>query len=181
MEVGLAILSTPLTCATPVPDSVARYHTHAVGPNQCCSAAVHHIAAPVSTVWSVVRRFDDPLTSQFATLNDLCYELSSLQDLASRGSWRSILDQVARARKLSLLPKPGGATTTTTSSPPSHHPKWTPSPHRKTNKPETPHMQTLSFFHLGPMEQAFQTLCCIIYRSLFLMSSWIRCIMFFSS
>ncbi|CAL5399171.1 unnamed protein product [Camellia sinensis] len=130
-------LSTPLTCATPVPDSVARYHTHAVGPNQCCSAAVHHIAAPVSTVWSVVRRFDDPLTSQFATLNDLCYELSSLQDLASRGSWRSILDQVARARKLSLLPKPGGATTTTTSSPPSHHPKWTPSTHRKTNKPET--------------------------------------------
>ncbi|KAI7997389.1 Abscisic acid receptor PYL4 [Camellia lanceoleosa] len=51
---------TPLTCATPVPDSVARYHTHAVGPNQCCSAAVHHIAAPVSTVWSVVRRFDNP-------------------------------------------------------------------------------------------------------------------------
>ncbi|CAL5365452.1 unnamed protein product [Camellia sinensis] len=49
---------------------------------------------------------DDPLTSQFATLNDLCYELSSLQDLASRGSWRSILDKVARARKLSLLPKP---------------------------------------------------------------------------
>ncbi|XAR73339.1 hypothetical protein NMG60_11007275 [Bertholletia excelsa] len=49
---------------------------------------------------------DDPLTSQFGTLNDLCYELSSLQDLASRGSWRSILDKVARARKLSLLSKP---------------------------------------------------------------------------
>ncbi|XP_047317688.1 trafficking protein particle complex subunit 12-like [Impatiens glandulifera] len=49
---------------------------------------------------------DDPLTSPFTTLNDLCYELSSLQDLASRGSWRSILDKVDRARKQSLLSKP---------------------------------------------------------------------------
>ncbi|GLT92767.1 hypothetical protein SLE2022_105890 [Rubroshorea leprosula] len=52
---------SPLTCSTtPVPDSVARYHTHPVGPNQCCSAVVQQIAAPVSTVWSVVRRFDNP-------------------------------------------------------------------------------------------------------------------------
>ncbi|KAJ9180522.1 hypothetical protein P3X46_008753 [Hevea brasiliensis] len=51
---------SPLSCATPVPETVARYHTHVVGPNQCCSAAVQHIAAPVSTVWSVVRRFDNP-------------------------------------------------------------------------------------------------------------------------
>ncbi|KAF5750783.1 abscisic acid receptor PYL4 [Tripterygium wilfordii] len=50
----------PLTCTTPVPDNVARYHAHAVGPNQCCSAFVQQIAAPVSTVWSVVRRFDNP-------------------------------------------------------------------------------------------------------------------------
>uniref|UniRef100_A0A5B7BCW8 Putative trafficking protein particle complex subunit 12 n=1 Tax=Davidia involucrata TaxID=16924 RepID=A0A5B7BCW8_DAVIN len=49
---------------------------------------------------------EDPLTNQFGSLNDLCYELSSLQDLACRGSWRSILDKVARARKLSLLSKP---------------------------------------------------------------------------
>ncbi|XP_059641235.1 uncharacterized protein LOC132283314 [Cornus florida] len=48
----------------------------------------------------------DPLTNQFGSLNDLCHELSSLQDLACRGSWRSILDKVARARKLSLLSKP---------------------------------------------------------------------------
>jgi tetratricopeptide (TPR) repeat protein len=48
----------------------------------------------------------DPLNNPFASLNDLCYELSSLQDLASRGSWRSILDKVNRARKLSLLSKP---------------------------------------------------------------------------
>lgn len=49
---------------------------------------------------------DDPLNNPFGSLNDLCYELSSLQDLASRGSWRSILDKVARARSLSLLSKP---------------------------------------------------------------------------
>ncbi|PIN22994.1 hypothetical protein CDL12_04304 [Handroanthus impetiginosus] len=48
------------TAATHVPDHVARYHTHAVGPNQCCSAVTQQIAAPVSTVWSVVRRFDNP-------------------------------------------------------------------------------------------------------------------------
>ncbi|KAF8405976.1 hypothetical protein HHK36_008056 [Tetracentron sinense] len=48
----------------------------------------------------------DPLTNQFNSLNDLGYEISSLQDLASRGSWRSILDKIARARKLSLLQKP---------------------------------------------------------------------------
>ncbi|PIN26337.1 hypothetical protein CDL12_00923 [Handroanthus impetiginosus] len=46
--------------AAHVPDHVARYHTHAVGPNQCCSAVTQQIAAPVSTVWSVVRRFDNP-------------------------------------------------------------------------------------------------------------------------
>ncbi|XP_021908830.1 abscisic acid receptor PYL4 [Carica papaya] len=50
----------PLICAAQVPDAVARHHTHAVGPNQCCSAVVQQISAPVSTVWSVVRRFDNP-------------------------------------------------------------------------------------------------------------------------
>ncbi|XP_027352502.1 abscisic acid receptor PYL4 [Abrus precatorius] len=49
----------PITTPT-VPDVVARYHTHAVAANQCCSAVVQEIAAPVSTVWSVVRRFDNP-------------------------------------------------------------------------------------------------------------------------
>lgn len=46
--------------AAQVPDHVARYHTHAVGPDQCCSAVTQQISAPVSTVWSVVRRFDNP-------------------------------------------------------------------------------------------------------------------------
>lgn len=43
-----------------VPDAVADYHTHAVSENQCCSAVVQEISASVSTVWSVVRRFDNP-------------------------------------------------------------------------------------------------------------------------
>ncbi|KAG2690969.1 hypothetical protein I3843_09G210800 [Carya illinoinensis] len=51
---------SPLTCATKVPENVARFHTHAVGPDQCCSAVIQEVAAPVSTVWSVVRRFDNP-------------------------------------------------------------------------------------------------------------------------
>lgn len=49
---------TPLAC--PVPEAAALYHTYAVGPNQCCSAVVQRIDAPVSTVWSFVRRFDNP-------------------------------------------------------------------------------------------------------------------------
>ncbi|KAL6220056.1 hypothetical protein ACLB2K_007814 [Fragaria x ananassa] len=48
----------------------------------------------------------DPLTSHFTSLNDLAHELASLQDLATRGSWRSILDKVTRARAQSLLTKP---------------------------------------------------------------------------
>ncbi|XP_057475360.1 abscisic acid receptor PYL4-like [Actinidia eriantha] len=43
-----------------MPDDAVLYHTHSVGPNQCCSTAVQVIAAPVAAVWSVVRRFDKP-------------------------------------------------------------------------------------------------------------------------
>ncbi|KAI5670436.1 hypothetical protein M9H77_10800 [Catharanthus roseus] len=43
-----------------VPENVLHYHTHAVGPNQCCSSVVQTILAPIETVWSVVRRFDNP-------------------------------------------------------------------------------------------------------------------------
>lgn len=43
-----------------VPENMLHFHTHAVGPNQCCSAVVQTISAPVETVWSVVRRFDNP-------------------------------------------------------------------------------------------------------------------------
>lgn len=48
----------------------------------------------------------DPLSDQFGSLNDLSHELASLQDLATRGSWRSVVDKVSRARSLSLLKKP---------------------------------------------------------------------------
>ncbi|GFY83479.1 PYR1-like 4 [Actinidia rufa] len=43
-----------------VPDDAIHHHTHAVGPGQCCSAMVQSIAAPVATVWPLVRRFDNP-------------------------------------------------------------------------------------------------------------------------
>ncbi|XP_058183935.1 abscisic acid receptor PYL4 [Rhododendron vialii] len=43
-----------------VPDDAVHYHTHAVGPDQSCSAVSQAVSAPVSTVWSVVRRFDNP-------------------------------------------------------------------------------------------------------------------------
>lgn len=45
-----------------VPEVVARQHEHFVGPNQCCSAVVQSIDAPVDSVWSVVRQFDRPQT-----------------------------------------------------------------------------------------------------------------------
>ncbi|XP_022723798.1 abscisic acid receptor PYL8-like isoform X1 [Durio zibethinus] len=37
-----------------------RHHRHETGENQCCSALVKHIKAPVPLVWSLVRRFDEP-------------------------------------------------------------------------------------------------------------------------
>ncbi|EEF41501.1 abscisic acid receptor PYL4 [Ricinus communis] len=50
----------PLSWDAAVPDYVSCYHTRSVGPDQCCSAVFKIINAPVSTVWSVVRRFDNP-------------------------------------------------------------------------------------------------------------------------
>lgn len=50
----------PVT-ADSLPEGLLHHHTHAVAPNQCCSAAVQAIGdAAVETVWSVVRRFDRP-------------------------------------------------------------------------------------------------------------------------
>ncbi|XP_015087369.1 abscisic acid receptor PYL4-like [Solanum pennellii] len=51
---------TPIPCTTQVPDSITSHHTHFVSPNQCCSAVIQRISAPISTVWSVLRRFDNP-------------------------------------------------------------------------------------------------------------------------
>lgn len=41
-------------------EGAACHHAHMVGPNQCCSVVIQAIESPVSTVWSVVRRFDNP-------------------------------------------------------------------------------------------------------------------------
>ncbi|XP_019151172.1 PREDICTED: abscisic acid receptor PYL4-like [Ipomoea nil] len=43
-----------------LPDSLLQYHIHAVGPNQCCSAVVQEVSAPLDAVWALVRRFDNP-------------------------------------------------------------------------------------------------------------------------
>jgi len=39
---------------------IRRHHRHEPGENQCSSALVKHIKAPVPLVWSLVRRFDQP-------------------------------------------------------------------------------------------------------------------------
>ncbi|KAK8939627.1 Abscisic acid receptor PYL8 [Platanthera guangdongensis] len=39
---------------------VRRYHRHDTRENQCSSALVKHIKAPIHLVWSLVRRFDQP-------------------------------------------------------------------------------------------------------------------------
>ncbi|KAL4020088.1 hypothetical protein IC575_018854 [Cucumis melo] len=76
---------------SPSPDS----HSHSTSDPETLTTGIENL-----TISS------DPLTTQFGSLNDLAHDLSSLQDLATRGSWRSILDKVARARALSLLQKP---------------------------------------------------------------------------
>lgn len=63
-------------------------------------------ATPADLQPSSISTPDHPLNNAFGSLNDICYELSSLQDLACRGSWKTILDKVARARTQSLLSKP---------------------------------------------------------------------------
>lgn len=55
-----ATAQTIWTPSISVPDDALHYHSHAAGPGQCCSAVVQTVAAPVSAVWSVVRRFDNP-------------------------------------------------------------------------------------------------------------------------
>ncbi|KAD3067667.1 hypothetical protein E3N88_35547 [Mikania micrantha] len=48
-------------CATNrIPASIGGHHNQHVGQNQCCSAIIQIVNAPVATVWSVVRRFDNP-------------------------------------------------------------------------------------------------------------------------
>ncbi|XAR52239.1 hypothetical protein NMG60_11020197 [Bertholletia excelsa] len=41
-------------------EHIRRHHRHQPAENQCSSALVKHIKAPVQRVWSLVRRFDQP-------------------------------------------------------------------------------------------------------------------------
>eukprot|EP01018_Ginkgo_biloba_P027156 Gb_16166 [translate_table: standard] len=43
-------------------EAVGRFHSLTARGNQCCSMVIRRIHAPVSVVWSVVRRFDEPQT-----------------------------------------------------------------------------------------------------------------------
>lgn len=47
-------------CAISESEYIRRHHKHELGENQCSSALVKHIRAPVHLVWSLVRRFDQP-------------------------------------------------------------------------------------------------------------------------
>ncbi|KAI3735014.1 hypothetical protein L6452_14499 [Arctium lappa] len=43
-----------------LPEDLHHHHTHVVGYNQCSSAVIQSISAPMETIWSIVRRFDNP-------------------------------------------------------------------------------------------------------------------------
>ncbi|PWA77030.1 Polyketide cyclase/dehydrase [Artemisia annua] len=43
-----------------LPENLHHYHTHAVSHNQCSSIITQTIHAPLDTVWSIVRQFDNP-------------------------------------------------------------------------------------------------------------------------
>ncbi|KAK7300482.1 hypothetical protein RJT34_11326 [Clitoria ternatea] len=59
-QVQTAPSARRLLAKTGVPEMVARHHAHVVGPDQCCSVVIQPIDAPASSVWPVVRRFDNP-------------------------------------------------------------------------------------------------------------------------
>lgn len=61
---------------------------------------------PANTAGAAADVEDDPLSSPYTSLNSHCNDLSTLQDLACRGAWRTVIDKVARSRSLSLLSKP---------------------------------------------------------------------------
>ncbi|KAJ3669050.1 hypothetical protein LUZ60_011000 [Juncus effusus] len=61
-RISLSTTTTARCTAHEVPATVSRHHEHFIGPNQCCSAVVQTISAPVNSVWSVIRQFDKPQT-----------------------------------------------------------------------------------------------------------------------
>lgn len=53
------MVQLPVSLGT-VDNSVALHHAHKVGPSQCYSVVTQLIDAPISAVWPVLRRFDNP-------------------------------------------------------------------------------------------------------------------------
>ncbi|GKB23691.1 abscisic acid receptor PYL4-like protein [Tanacetum coccineum] len=43
-----------------LPENLHHYHTHAISHNQCSSTITQIISAPLDTVWSIIRQFDNP-------------------------------------------------------------------------------------------------------------------------
>ncbi|KAJ7514318.1 hypothetical protein O6H91_23G039000 [Diphasiastrum complanatum] len=43
-----------------VENAVCRYHNHSLAAHECSSVLVQRVRAPISVVWSLVRRFDEP-------------------------------------------------------------------------------------------------------------------------
>lgn len=46
----------------PIPETLYNHHSHRVGPGQDTSAVVHVIPSPAHFIWSILRRFENPLT-----------------------------------------------------------------------------------------------------------------------
>ncbi|XP_021977238.1 abscisic acid receptor PYL4-like [Helianthus annuus] len=58
--IGTGIVCKQLPQLINIPEDLHRHHTHRVSHNQCFSTIIQPIAAPLETVWSLVRRFDNP-------------------------------------------------------------------------------------------------------------------------
>lgn len=43
-----------------LPENIKHHHTHMISYNQSSSAVVQTISAPISTVWSIIRNFENP-------------------------------------------------------------------------------------------------------------------------
>ncbi|CAL9085249.1 unnamed protein product [Musa textilis] len=57
---NMPLLPRPATGSPATQEVLRRYHSRHKGPGQCGSVNVQYVAAPLPTVWSLVRRFDRP-------------------------------------------------------------------------------------------------------------------------
>ncbi|KAJ0979290.1 hypothetical protein J5N97_014764 [Dioscorea zingiberensis] len=86
-----------------VPEVVARHHEHTAGLGQCCSTVVQTVEAPVSTVWSVVRRFDNPQAYKHFVKS--CHVIDGNGDVGSLREVRVVsgLPAVTSTERLEIL------------------------------------------------------------------------------